>query len=210
MSLNASYQDLNLTEGASLKEIKAAFRKMAKTYHPDAAGCDQGDVEKFIKAQNAYQNLMRRAMSHNRAQRAQSAAAFDSSSSAPAVNWRFLSRRELGLDVYYSILVLRPSLDGLSLVMPWKSRQACPRCLGQGRTLGRVSHNSIYRPCSCFKCGGSGQVETETQIKINIAPEMVGRDKIRLRRAGLYSAKNAQRGDLILDITWVDELPAHN
>jgi DnaJ-class molecular chaperone len=209
MSLN-SYQELNLREGASIDEIKAAFRSLAKSCHPDAGGRNQADVEKFIKGQSAYQKLMKTALAHNRSRRA---ATQKDEPPVPgaARHWRFGGRREIGLDVYCRLSVLRPRAgEGLKIVLPWQAREACPRCLGQGRTLSKVGSNSLYRPCACDKCGGLGVIVRETRLEVDFSAAMVGQGKIRLRKAGLYNAKQAERGDLILEVAWVDHLPAAN
>jgi DnaJ-class molecular chaperone len=205
MNTTSIYSDLNIREGASINEIKAAFRNMAKAYHPDSAGTEKANVEKFIKAQSAYQKLMKTAMAHNAARRAAQA---DAKEETVAANWRFTSRREVGLDVYFSLSVLRPAAGGTKVVLPWQAQEACPRCLGHGQTLGRVGN--IYRPATCSKCGGHGTVARETKLEVAITPEMVGQKNIRLRKAGLYNAKTAERGDLILNINWVEEFPRHN
>ncbi len=214
MSTNSSsYQDLNLREGASINEIKAAFRNLAKAYHHDAAGQSQADVEKFIKAQSAYQKLMKKAVAHNQARRqaAAQAAPRQARQTDTAVNWRLEGSREVGLDIYYRLSILRPGgSSGCRVVLPWQVQEACPRCLGQGQTLAKLGSNSLYRPCACGKCGGKGTLARDSQVEVNISADQVGQTKIRLRKAGLYQAKSAQRGDLILDITWVDELPRHN
>ena len=203
MSNLNSYQELNLREGASINEIKAAFRNLAKRHHPDADGRDAADVEKFIKAQTAYQKLMKKAVAHNQARRAEAARAAETARATKvAPNWRFIGRREVGLDVYFRLSVVRPESGGCKVVIPWQAQEACPRCLGQGRTLSRLGQNSLYRPCACSKCGGQGVVSRESSLEVDIKPEMVGQDKIRLRKAGLYNAKSALRGDLILEITW--------
>lgn len=213
--MTSSYQDLNLREGASIGEIKAAFRHLAKTFHPDAAGNDPRNVENFIKVQSAYQKLMKKALAHNQARRR--AASRNSETfgqrnrPAPktaAENWRFESSREVGLDIHYRLSLLKP-LDGAAcrLRLPWQAREACPRCLGEGRTLAKVGQGDLYRPTTCAKCGGSGSLSRDSQLEVNITPEMIGRDKIRLRQAGLYQPRQAQRGDLILEIKWVDQLP---
>ncbi|UQZ88219.1 hypothetical protein C4J81_02925 [Deltaproteobacteria bacterium Smac51] len=204
---NSIYNDLNISEGASINEIKAAFRNMAKAYHPDSVGAGNANVEKFIKAQTAYQKLMKTAMAHNKARRS---AQTETNEENLAANWRFASRREVGLDVYFSLSILRPADGGCKVVLPWQAKEACPRCLGQGQTLGRVSSGSIYRPATCTKCGGHGTITRESKLEVSITPEMVGQGKIRLRKAGLYNAKTAERGDLILDISWVDSFPRHN
>ncbi|MDR2947358.1 MAG: DnaJ domain-containing protein, partial [Candidatus Adiutrix sp.] len=196
--------------------IKAAFRHLAKAYHPDAAGRDQTDVEKFINAQSAYQKLMKKAVAHNQARRAQAAAkparTASASASKVAANWRFQSRREVGLDVYLSLSVIRPANGECKVVLPWQVQEACPRCLGQGRTLSHVGTGALYRPCTCAKCGGQGVVSRESRLEVNLT-DMVGREKIRLRKAGLYNAKSALRGDLFLEINWVasaEAWPANN
>lgn len=204
MTGHGIYNDLGLHQGASISEIKAAYRSLAKKYHPDAEGSSPDDVEKFIKAQTAYQKLMKKAVAFNRARRAESAPR--AGASVPTAgqlvdNWRFHSRLEVGLDVYLKIWVARPESGGLRMVLPWDSQEACPRCLGQGRTLAQVG--SLYRPCACSKCEGRGIVSRQTSLMVEIKPELVGRDKIRLRQAGLYHPSSARRGDLILDITWV-------
>lgn len=209
MNTTSIYSDLNIHEGASINEIKAAFRSMAKAYHPDSVGAEKANVEKFIKAQSAYQKLMKTAMAHNAARRAVNTAnQTGKKEEAAATNWRFESRRDMGLDVYYTMSVLRPAFGGASVVLPWQAQEACPTCLGHGKTLSRVGN--IYRPSVCPKCGGHGAIARETKVEVTITPEMVGMSKIRLRKAGLYNAKTAQRGDLILNINWLDELPRNN
>ncbi|UQZ88218.1 hypothetical protein C4J81_02920 [Deltaproteobacteria bacterium Smac51] len=207
--MNSSiYNDLNISEGASINEIKAAFRSMAKACHPDSAGTNNANVEKFIKAQTAYQKLMKTAVAHNKARRA---AQTEAAQENVAANWRFTDRREAGLDVYYSLSVLRPAEGGCKVVLPWQAKEACPRCLGQGQTLAKINSNSsVYRPCTCPKCGGHGTITRESKLEVSITPEMVGQGKIRLRKAGLYNAKTAERGDLILNINWVEDFPRFN
>lgn len=47
------YETLGVSQSASADEIKAAFRKMAKQYHPDAGG----DAGRFQQINEAYQTL---------------------------------------------------------------------------------------------------------------------------------------------------------
>lgn len=208
MSNLSSYQELNIRENASVGEIKAAFRSLAKKHHPDAEGRDAADVDKFIKAQTAYQKLMKKAVAHNRARRTASKTAASETAARTAKvapNWRFQSRREVGLDVHFRLSVLRPAGGGCKVVLPWQAQEACPRCLGHGQTLSRVGSNSLYRPRACDKCGGWGVIDRETQLSVDLT-NMVGQEKVRLRKAGLYNAKSAERGDLILEVEWVSAL----
>ena len=50
------YKILGVNKGASIDEIKKAYRELAKKYHPDIAG-PNGDAEKFKEISNAYSVL---------------------------------------------------------------------------------------------------------------------------------------------------------
>ena len=200
MSNPSLYNDLNIREGAPLSEIKAAFRKMAKTCHPDSAGPGREDVEKFIKAQTAYKKLLATAVAKNRARR-------KGAQEREAQPYLWEGRREEGLDIFYSLSVLRPEAgEGRRLVLPAKTWEACPRCLGEGRTLTRIGLGGLHRPTLCPKFEGRGSIDHPTKLAVNIAADQVGRGRIRLRRAGLYHALSGRRGDLILELAWVDRL----
>ena len=49
------YRTLGLAPTASLAEVKAAYRRLAKTNHPDAAG--EGSLPRFLAIQAAYERL---------------------------------------------------------------------------------------------------------------------------------------------------------
>ena len=51
------YRILGVSRDASEDEIKRAYRKMAKKYHPDI-NKEPGAEEKFIEIQNAYQQIL--------------------------------------------------------------------------------------------------------------------------------------------------------
>ncbi|XP_022716652.1 chaperone protein dnaJ 11, chloroplastic-like [Durio zibethinus] len=50
------YEILRVERTASLNEIKTAYRRLAKVYHPDAMG-SSSDGRDFIEIQNAYATL---------------------------------------------------------------------------------------------------------------------------------------------------------
>jgi len=52
------YQALGLTAGASKEDIRKAYRKLAKLYHPDTAGDNPQSAERFKKITEAYHVLM--------------------------------------------------------------------------------------------------------------------------------------------------------
>jgi curved DNA-binding protein CbpA len=58
---SSAYARLGLRPGASPNEIKVAYRRLAKRYHPDRAG-DEG-LATFLSIQAAYEALLTRAPS---------------------------------------------------------------------------------------------------------------------------------------------------
>ena len=53
MDSHTSYRILGLSEGATIAEVKAAYRKLALRYHPDK-GVSKQDGEKFMAITEAY------------------------------------------------------------------------------------------------------------------------------------------------------------
>ncbi|MTG98209.1 MULTISPECIES: J domain-containing protein [Myroides] len=58
MNKKESYTILGLEENASIDEIKLAYRKLAKQYHPDRTGGDEFFTNMFRKINQAYENLL--------------------------------------------------------------------------------------------------------------------------------------------------------
>ena len=51
------YQTLGVARGASSTEIRRAFRKLARKYHPDTNASDKAAEEKFKEANEAHRTL---------------------------------------------------------------------------------------------------------------------------------------------------------
>ncbi|MDA0175675.1 chaperone protein DnaJ, partial [Solirubrobacter taibaiensis] len=56
MSKRDYYEVLGLSKGASTDEIKKAYRRLAKKYHPDVSK-EENAIEKFKEVQEAYEVL---------------------------------------------------------------------------------------------------------------------------------------------------------
>jgi len=57
MDLAESYRILNLTKDASFEEVKAAYRRLARQFHPDVNAGDRNATERFIQVNQAYKQL---------------------------------------------------------------------------------------------------------------------------------------------------------
>ena len=53
------YRTLEIADGSTDQEIKAAYRRLVKLYHPDKSG-DENTRDKFIDVNEAYEVLLRR------------------------------------------------------------------------------------------------------------------------------------------------------
>ncbi|MBI9016703.1 MAG: J domain-containing protein [Phycisphaerae bacterium] len=51
------YDILGVNKGANADEIKKAYRKLARKYHPDTSGNDKAKAEQFKEVQEAYETL---------------------------------------------------------------------------------------------------------------------------------------------------------
>ncbi|MEA5462721.1 J domain-containing protein [Leptothoe sp. PORK10 BA2] len=58
MGLADYYRTLGLRTGASFEDVKAAYRKLARKYHPDVNPEDQQAQDRFIKVTKAYEALL--------------------------------------------------------------------------------------------------------------------------------------------------------
>lgn len=56
--LDGLYQALGVAPGATDEELKKAFRKIARTCHPDVAGDDPAKAKTFLEAREAYETLI--------------------------------------------------------------------------------------------------------------------------------------------------------
>lgn len=56
-TIKQCYKTLDLTDDASISEVKQQFRKLALLYHPDKTN-DLNNVSKFIEIHNAYKNII--------------------------------------------------------------------------------------------------------------------------------------------------------
>jgi DnaJ-class molecular chaperone len=208
METNSLYRELDLEKGASVNEIKAAYRKVAKSCHPDAVS-GSADPDRFSRASEAYRSLMKEVMGALKGDFAAAPGEIAGKPAAPSC--KYIGRKSIGLDVFYDVLVLDPGKGReTSLELPWTRRDACPRCLGQGETLKRSGGGFVYKPCACPRCRGRGFVETDRKMTLAITGEMLRKGSVRIRNAGGYLPREGLRGDLVVNLRIVETIPGSN
>lgn len=158
-------QTLGLERGADSAEIRSAYRKLAKKYHPDCTleGCESS--EKFREIQEAYEELAgdvaceEEEMVQEPAREAAAGFEYDflqdlfgeASSAFSSV----FSRRQPDLEI---ILSSREAFEGVSLRLSLPVERPCHRC----RRFG------MYSFPSCPLCGGSGQLLYQQDFILNL------------------------------------------
>lgn len=126
----------------------------------------------------------------------------------PGDSWLIESCGEDGLNVYYNLYIVYPKDSVFQVTLPWLAQETCGNCQGQGVIYRWSFDNSTYEPSTCPECNGEGSSCYDSEISLIVNDKLKGQRVVRKRQAGRFNARLGLRGDLIINITWVDELPA--
>ena len=176
-SLNDLYVVLEVVRSASEDDIKKAFRKLARRYHPDINPGDTSAEERFKRISEAYEVLsdpLKREFYDRNGFYTEgvlekgeqhtawgfSFKSFEFGGAVPPTGEilsQFFSRRaarrdpERGQDLEYQIAItFAESISGAKTRITVQRRHACAGCGGAGRTSKDGS--------ACASCGGTGNV----------------------------------------------------
>jgi molecular chaperone DnaJ len=167
------YSALGLSKGASAEEIKKAYRKLARQYHPDKNPGDTAAEERFKEIQHAYDVL-------SDAEKRKAYDQFGSADGRPGFDPRGFnfedafnvgdlgdifgglfgrgrgsqqrSRAERGADLEVQVnLSFEDSLKGIETQVPVDVETACRECSGSGAKPGTS-------PRVCPECRGRGVI----------------------------------------------------
>jgi len=193
------YQVLNLAPTAGINDIKKAYRKLAKQFHPDTAQLGPGDARRFQEIYEAYKALMCRHEDYSLGGSQTSTAARADFRSPDPDGWRFEGVYDEGIDVVY-IIKLPPTVTGhgLRFSLPSKKEKACPRCLGIGYSYEPQSLPQNFERVACPRCQTRGVVSHNTVIEVEIPLEALKKGEYRLKGWGHYDPSRARRGDLVM------------
>ncbi len=195
------YAILGVSSSATQDEIKSAYRKLAKQYHPDLHPGDDAAAEKFKQVNEAY-SIVGDPDKRQKYDRGEmdfdgqggfnpfgggggfTATGFDdifdmfSGAFGFGGNSRKRSQSSAGSDVSYTLeLTFMESILGCKKPVNFSRVEKCPTCGGSG-----AKDESSLKTCD--KCGGSGQVRRVQntiwgqQISVGACDKCGGRGKI--------------------------------
>ena len=215
------YKILGVARTASEKDIKSAYRRLARKYHPDVNPGDKNAEERFKEISEAYEVL---SDPHKRSQydsfgeqwkRSTQADAgrpgaggfdFDSSAFSDLSDFfesLFGGRRgrshraaQHGEDVEYGIdLTLEEANAGVTRTLEVRLEDLCPRCGGTG--AARAGRTPFDAGTPCPNCRGAGRIGRDARVEVKIPAGVTSGQRIRLAKQGAASA-SGERGDLYL------------
>lgn len=158
------YEILNVPRDASLEDIKAAYRRLAREYHPDVRKDDPRAEERFKEINEAYQVLSdpERRAEYDRAARSGVSAPGPADFASPFDDlfqafFGTPRRRpepgpQRGSDLRYDLEVsLEEAARGAERQVELSRLETCPSCFGTGAERGGGLEK-------CPSCGGAGQL----------------------------------------------------
>ncbi|MBA45161.1 MAG: hypothetical protein CMB31_01060 [Euryarchaeota archaeon] len=181
------YRVLGIDSGASDAEIKRAYRRLARKYHPDRNPGDSAAEERFKSIQAAFDSIgtSEKRQQHDEQQRFRSMG-FDSGGIGMEEILRQMmgntqfpsnsqSRKSKGIDIELGIDIdVEIAENGGKIPFELSRLRRCRRCEGR-------SSNSGLR---CAVCGGRGVERRESTVTVNIPKGVEQGHKLRLRKMG--------------------------
>jgi DnaJ-class molecular chaperone len=205
------YATLGLKRDASEKDIKQAYRRLARKYHPDVNPGDKNAETRFKEINAAYEVLSdpekrrkydRYGDNWQRAddiERQRRSARWTSGMGSGGIGgfeslFRTVSRRmrRRGQDTEQPVEVtLEEAYHGAKRTLTLQSEVPCPRCTGTGRSGSRT----------CESCGGIGIDVQTRRLEVHIPPGVRDGSRVRIAGEGKAGYGGAANGDLYLVIS---------
>ena len=252
MSKRCYYETLGCEKGASIEEIKVAYRKLAKELHPDRNPGDDTAEHKFKEINEAYDVLKddqkraaydrfgHAAFENGHGGRGGNGFGFDFASSFTDIfddlfgeftGGRRARRQNRGADLRYNLEIsLEDAFKGYHAEIKVPSAVACeacggtgaetgsqpeqcPTCSGAGRVRAQQGFFTIERTCPncrgngrvirnpCKACHGTGHVQKERTLGVDIPAGVEEGTRIRLAGEGQAGMNGGPPGDLYIFVS---------
>ena len=212
------YKVLGVAKNASADDIKKAFRKLARKYHPDVNPGDKRSEEKFKEINEAYEVLSdtdKRRKYDTLGPNWQDQFGFASGAGRRSSNFRSsplnydsnsgfsdffealfgrstVQTRRTGEDIEQPVEVtLQEAYAGGMRTFNIQSTETCPVCRGTRVVAGK----------SCANCNGLGMLARNKRIQVKIPAGVDNGSKIRVAGEGQPGSGGGPRGDLYLVIS---------
>ncbi len=210
------YDTLGVPEGASAEEVRKAFRRLARKYHPDVNPGDKAAEAKFKEINEAHEVLgdPKKRKEYD----AFRSGAFSGGAGGGPFRWNWATGGDPSGGAAWghpqefedllgdllgggegrfgrgSDLVLELPIDFLEMArggvreLRYRRPRACAACGGSGRS-GRSR---------CPSCAGRGQVDMEERIQVKIPAGAKDGSRIRVAGRGEERGGKGSSGDLVL------------
>lgn len=211
------YDILGINQGASEDEIKKAYRKMSKKYHPDLNPNNKEAEENFKKVVEAYEVLTGKQKPKN----ANQGNPFDGFNPFGGFDPFNMGQQKPNPIKLHVELDLEEAYHGCKKVVNFPSLDPCGKCNGEGgfepstcnqcEGNGFITKGPFVFQCNncgglgnlyktmCYSCNGSGVVPITKSIEVNVPKGSPEGSLFSYANGGSYS-KNGQRGDLFFVI----------
>ena len=215
------YEILGVPRGSSEKEIRSAYRKLARKFHPDVNPNDKGAEARFKEIQSAYDVLSdedsrkRYDKYGDRWQQADQLDGMQRQRSAGGAGGGFsfeggmgdfgsvfegLFRggrggrpaRRRGQDLETPVEIsLEEAYSGTTRTVALQTTEPCTTC-GGGGSLGSAV---------CHSCGGAGQTVKPRRLEVKVPPGVKTGSRVRVAAEGRPGVGGGPAGDLYLLVT---------
>jgi len=211
------YKVLGVSKNASAEDIKRAFRKLARRYHPDVNPGDKKSEEKFKEINEAYEvlsDIAKRRKYDTLGPNWQEQFGYPSGAGGRSTNFRSstmdynsagfsdffealfgrssASTRKTGEDIEQRVEVaFQEAYLGGMRTFNIQTTETCPICRGTRIVAGR----------SCNNCNGLGTLARSKRIQVKIPAGVDNGSKIRVAGEGQPGSGGGPRGDLFLVIS---------
>ena len=206
------YETLGVTANASTKEIRSAYRKLARRFHPDINPNNQVAAARFKEIQIAYdvlgndekkkkydiygdrwseaeqQSQTQQYSGFNRGDFGDIGSIFEGFF-GDGRNTRRTPQRGDNIDVTAEI-TRDEAASGTTRTVSLNSKIPCENCSGQGYLAANI----------CPSCRGRGQTERPKRLEVKIPPGVETGSRIRVQGEGSPGYENGPTGDLYLNI----------
>jgi len=226
--MNDPYAVLGLPQTASSSQVKAAYRKLAKKYHPDLNPGNRFATSKFVEAHQAYERITNGSAAvpadpqsiwrtwatfgsvfpRLQAQRRRSPGVAKDVNTSVTVSLGeayFGSRKE----IRYLRVEFCESCDTTGF-NPKSKPMKCFLCSGTGRFgsgLCWICGGDGQEKAKCEACWGAGWVRREAEAELDIPAKMPRMFQMIVKGAGNRLSRNAPAGNLCLHLTYPENDP---